>query len=358
MRAPRAGVGGPEVGVVVAAGFDEAEVIAVGHRRRVDLERSDEHAFGRLLVVEREAARRRRRGRGRARRRRRRAARLQEAERAIRSRAAPARRASRAATRTPRRACLRGRARDGGSSSPRRRPRRQRSRRCTRRAASRAGRRARRATAARRASGRRARVGAESKIASGPAIFGATRGDDAALAIGAVRPAQDPELGEPGDVAELPRDRVDAGLRRHAPRVVVAVERARERRRARVAQRLGEGGAGEAARVSGRRRAHSAMPSSIDGFRIAARHDRLAGARRREQRQLAHGGALAALPRAGRAGRGRRDRRRGRRRRPADRAPRAPRRGVGRALARAPAGGADRGRADRHRSLPRPRPRP
>ena len=79
------------------------------------------------------------------------------------------------------------------------------------------------------------------------------RGLDEAVGLRSVRPAQDPELGEPGEVAELPRGQVDARLLRHVPGVVVLVHRACERRRTRVAHRLGEGRTGETARVSDHR---------------------------------------------------------------------------------------------------------
>ncbi len=66
--------------------------------------------------------------------------------------------------------------------------------------------------------------------------------------VGRVRSAQDPELGEPGEVAELPGDRVQARALRHRP--VVALEDVAQRRRPAVVERCGEGVAGEATRVS------------------------------------------------------------------------------------------------------------
>ena len=92
---------------------------------------------------------------------------------------------------------------------------------------------------------------------------GRPRGADEPVAAERMRAAQDPELGEPGQVAELPGDRVEAGTLRHAP--VVAVEGEAQGRRAAVAQRRGEVAAGETARVSDHRDRLRGMPSSTDG---------------------------------------------------------------------------------------------
>ena len=92
---------------------------------------------------------------------------------------------------------------------------------------------------------------AESKVASGPAIAGWLRGVDEAVVAQRVRPTQDPELGEPGEVAQLPGDRIDSALPRHAPGLVARVQHARERRRAAVAQGAGQRGAGQASGVNG-----------------------------------------------------------------------------------------------------------
>ena len=70
-----------------------------------------------------------------------------------------------------------------------------------------------------------------------------------------VRAAQDPELREPGQVAQFPGDRVDAGAPGHAPGPFVEVEGARQGRRAALAQRFGERRAGEPPGVSGHRAA-------------------------------------------------------------------------------------------------------
>ncbi len=111
-----------------------------------------------------------------------------------------------------------------------------------------------------------------------------------------VRAAQDPELGEPGQVAELPGDGVDAGL---------APARASRRRCGRACAPASSRGCravprrGRRRRVGARHRsragdaAHAIIARWLDA--VAARLHRLAGARRRQQRQLAHGVALAAL---------------------------------------------------------------
>ncbi len=64
-----------------------------------------------------------------------------------------------------------------------------------------------------------------------------SRGADEAVAAGVVRAAQQPEFREPGDVRQVPRRRLDAGVVGHAPLRVVEIERRRERRRARSRQR-------------------------------------------------------------------------------------------------------------------------
>ena len=143
-----------------------------------------------------------------------------------------------------------------------------------------------------------------------------------------MRTAQDPELGEPGEVAELPGEQVDAGLR--GARCQASSSRSIVR--ASVVARASRSASASAAPA--RRRASAAIVgaapchhrsmSAVIRMAVAARSGprgrrprsrcrgshRLAGARRGQQRQLAHGGALAALPRAGRAGRHRRRRRR------------------------------------------------
>ena len=55
-----------------------------------------------------------------------------------------------------------------------------------------------------------------------------------------VRPAQQPELGEPADVREVPGDRLDLDRIRHHPAVVVEVHAGRERASPRLLQRRAE----------------------------------------------------------------------------------------------------------------------
>ena len=70
-----------------------------------------------------------------------------------------------------------------------------------------------------------------------------------AIGRGGVRAAQNPELGKPGDVGQLPRQRVDAGLARYAPLVVVEVLHARPGKGAALAQRRDQRRTVQGARV-------------------------------------------------------------------------------------------------------------
>jgi hypothetical protein len=83
-------------------------------------------------------------------------------------------------------------------------------------------------------------------------------GIDEAVVAEAVRAAKDPELGEPGEVAQLPGDRVDAGLLGHRPARVVEVGDEGQGAGPAVAQRGGELATGQAPRL--RRRPRHPVP--------------------------------------------------------------------------------------------------
>ena len=214
---------------------------------------------------------------------------------------------------------------------------------------------ARRATAARRASARRGASRAESKIASGPAIVAARA---AATKPSPPRTCGPRRIQNSANQARWPSSqaiglmpgccgtRQSASLRSSVRASVVA--RASRSASARA-------GAGEPARGVAHDRDLRAMPSSFDVACPAARLHRLAGARCRQQRQLAHGGALARFPGAGGDGDVTDSLAARRRQRPAHRPARAPLGGRDRRRARAPSGAADRRRPDRHRPLSRPR---
>ena len=128
-------------------------------------------------------------------------------------------------------------------------------------------------------------------------------GPHQAVGAGMMRPAQDPELGEPGQVRQLPGDRVELRQLGHPPLLVAQVGDAGERDASALAQRGGERCARQCSRVQHgwcsslcTRRMPRWPDDPIGPPCAAARLHRLAGAGRREQRQLAHGAALAALP--------------------------------------------------------------
>ena len=307
-RARRPAAPGQSVGVVVAAGLDEARNSALRSGVASISNGARRTAIGRLLVVEGEAARVGARGRARARRRRSRAARAPAAT-ARPGPPAPASRASRAARRTPRRACPRGRARGGGSSS------RASSSVVARdgvdagvELARRGARAARRATAARRASGRRARAGPSRRSRRGRRSSAAAPRRRSRRRRARCGPRRIQNSANQARWPSSQRDQVDAGAaaararrRRRGRSCAPASSRAHRAARRRARRRRG----GARQRPSMRRiiddACHHAIRWTAPTCRAAARPHRLAGARRGQQRQLAHRGALAALPRAGRA---------------------------------------------------------
>ena len=359
-RAPRAGRRrASSAGVVVAAGLDEAQEAPAVDRRGVDLERRQRRPRRRQLVVEREAAAAAGQPMRDRRRRHARAARRRASARQRRRRPAPGSRASRAARRSasPCMSSWNSARRWKYSASSSSRIARQR---VDAGVELRVEPRAQLARATAAATRQRSSCAQARRVEQrvGPGDARRPRGLHAAVGVDAVRPAQDPELGEPGEVRELPGDRVDA---RPAAARAIARRRGRSTSAPASRARLSRSAAASAAPARRARRPRHARRARRRAIMIvadadASRPHRLARAGRRQQRQLAHRRALAALPRRWRdVGIARTGERRAGRR--ADRAARAP---LGAAIARfargAP-GAAARAGADRHRPVPRHRRR-